>query len=139
MSCSPRLLTLACVDGNPGSYALRISSFSGTSGFSCYRRVPLRLSGAAPPFGTPPCGGACERQPLSTTGRVKDVGVRTIDEAQVLVAIREFETDGVSVTVASLATYLHWAEERLQRALAALLREQSVYMIGPFLHLTRTN
>jgi len=63
--------------------------------------------------------------------------MRSIDEAQVLMAIEEFESDGIPATVESLTSHLHWDELRLHRALERLLREHVIYGIGPFLHLTR--
>ena len=60
--------------------------------------------------------------------------MRTIDEAQLLVAIRQFDSDGMPATVDSLAVYLHWDEGRVRGALAAPLHERAVYFIGPFLH-----
>jgi hypothetical protein len=60
--------------------------------------------------------------------------VATIDEAQVLVAIREFEADGVPLTVYSLAAYLHWDEQRVRSALATHLLDGTVYFFDSFLH-----
>jgi len=64
--------------------------------------------------------------------------VRTIDETQLLVAIRQFELDGIPATIESLAEYLHWDESRLRTALAASVHERTVYVIGPFLHVERS-
>ena len=61
----------------------------------------------------------------------------TIDEAQVLMAIREFEADGVPMTVYALASYLHWDTQRVRRALDAPLRQGQVCFTGSFLHTVR--
>ena len=63
----------------------------------------------------------------------------TNDEAQVLMAIKEFELDGTPMTVYALASHLHWDAPRVRHALATPLGEGTVYFIGPFLHAVRTH